>query len=158
MRHRKKTIKLGRTSAHRESMLANQVCSLIATKRIKTTLSKAKATRSLAEKMVTLGKKGDLAARRRALATLKNRTAVSELFTAIAPAFKDRKGGYTRIYKLGKRADSAEVALLEWVNYVMPTPAKKETGEGKKTEVADEKQAEKPAKKSRAPKEPKKKE
>lgn len=137
MRHRKKTVKLGRTSAHRESMLANQVCSLIATKRIKTTLPKAKATRSLAEKMVTLGKAGDLAARRRALATLKNNAAVSELFSAVAPAFADRKGGYTRIYKLGKRgSDSAEMALLEWVNYVPPAPKAKD----------DEKKSTKPAK------------
>lgn len=124
MRHRKKTIKLGRTSSHRSSMLANQVCSLISAKRIKTTLPKARATRSLAEKMVTLGKAGDLAARRRALAALRSPKAVSELFTSIAPAFKDRKGGYTRIYKLGKRGDSAEVALLEWVNYVPPAPKK----------------------------------
>jgi large subunit ribosomal protein L17 len=132
MRHRKKTVKLGRTSAHRESMLANQVCSLIATKRIKTTLPKAKATRSLAEKMVTLGKAGDLAARRRALSTLKNKAAVGELFSAVAPAFADRKGGYTRIYKLGKRSsDSAEMALLEWVNYVPPAP--KASSEDKKS-------------------------
>ncbi|MGA1193406.1 MAG: 50S ribosomal protein L17 [Kiritimatiellia bacterium] len=141
MRHRKKTIKLGRTSAHRESMLANQVCSLIATKRIKTTLPKAKATRSLAEKMVTLGKAGDLAARRRALATLKNKAAVSELFSSLAPAFADRKGGYTRIYKLGKRgSDSAEMALLEWVNYVPPAP--KSSGDEKKpAKAADDKAA-----------------
>ncbi len=119
MRHRKKTIKLGRTSAHRDSMLANQVCSLIASKRIKTTLAKAKATRSIAEKMVTLGKNGSLADRRRAIALLKNKEAVKELFSAIAPAFSDRAGGYTRIYKLGKRtSDSSEMALLEWVNYV----------------------------------------
>jgi large subunit ribosomal protein L17 len=136
MRHRKKTIKLGRTSSHRESMLANQVCSLIAAKRIKTTLPKAKATRSLAEKMVTLGKKGDLTARRRALAALKNKSAVSELFTTIAPAFADRKGGYTRIYKLGKRADSAEVALLEWVNYVAPAPKKEVSDKAKGRKAA----------------------
>ena len=141
MRHRKKTIKLGRTSAHRDAMLANQVCSLIAVKRIKTTLPKAKATRSLAEKMVTLAKAGDLASRRRALATLKNTKAVTELFSAIAPAFKDRKGGYTRIYKLGKRADSAEVALLEWVNYVPPAPKKTATDDKKKTKSPDDSSA-----------------
>lgn len=140
MRHRKKTVKLGRTSAHRESLLANQVCSLIATKRIKTTLPKAKATRSLAEKMVTLGKAGDLAARRRALSTLKNKAAVSELFSALAPAFADRKGGYTRIYKLGKRgSDSAEMALLEWVNYVPPAP-KSEADEKKSAKSDDKKE------------------
>lgn len=138
MRHRKKTIKLGRTSSHRESLLANQVCSLIAAKRIKTTLPKARATRSLAEKMVTLGKAGDLASRRRALSTLKNKAAVSELFSTVAPAFQDRKGGYTRIYKLGKRtSDSAEVALLEWVDYVAPAP-KPEASSDKKVKKADD--------------------
>lgn len=125
MRHRKKTIKLGRTSSHRDALLANQVCSLISAKRIKTTLPKARAVRSLAEKMVTLGKAGDLAARRRAISKLKNTDAVSTLFSSIAPAFKDRKGGYTRIYKLGRRtSDSSEMALLEWVNYVAPAPKK----------------------------------
>lgn len=125
MRHRKKTIKLGRTSSHRDALLANQVCSLIASKRIKTTLPKARVVRSLAEKMVTLGKAGDLASRRRAISILRNTDAVSLLFSAIAPAFKDRKGGYTRIYKLGRRtSDSSEMALLEWVNYVAPAPKK----------------------------------
>ncbi|HMO50890.1 MAG TPA: 50S ribosomal protein L17 [Kiritimatiellia bacterium] len=125
MRHRKRTIKLGRTGSHRDAMLANQVCSLIAAKRIKTTLAKAKVLRSVAEKMVTLGKQETLSARRRALATLKNTTAVGELFSSVAPAFKDRQGGYTRIYKLGKRAsDGSEMALIEWVNYVPPAPKK----------------------------------
>jgi len=137
MRHRKKTIKLGRTSAHRESMLANMVSSLIAAKRIKTTLPKARAARSLAEKMVTLGKQGTLAARRRAIATLKNTQAVSELFTNVAPAFKDRSGGYTRTMKLGKRSsDSSEMALLEWVNYVPPAPKKEVNDAGAKDKKA----------------------
>jgi large subunit ribosomal protein L17 len=135
MRHRKKTIKLGRTTAHRESLLANQVCSLIDAKRIKTTLPKARATRSLAEKMVTLGKQGTLAARRKALATLKNKDAVSVLFATVAPAFQDRLGGYTRILKLGKRmSDSSEMALLEWVDYV--APVKKKPVEDSKTKSA----------------------
>lgn len=138
MRHRKRTIKLGRTSSHRASLLANQVCSLIESKRIKTTLPKAKAVRSLAEKMVTLGKEGTLAARRRAISTLKNKGAVSTLFSGIAPAFQDRKGGYTRIYKLGRRAsDSAEMALLEWVDYVAPKtkPRAEEKKEAPKSEA-----------------------
>jgi large subunit ribosomal protein L17 len=135
MRHRKKTIKLGRTTAHRESLLANQVCSLIDAKRIKTTLPKARATRSLAEKMVTLGKQGTLAARRKALATLKNKEAVSALFATVAPAFQDRMGGYTRILKLGKRmSDSSEMALLEWVDYV--APVKKKPVEDSKSKAA----------------------
>lgn len=116
MRHLKKTVKLGRTGAHRDAMLANQVCSLIAERRIKTTISKAKATGALAEKMVTLGKKGDLAARRQAQAVLKNDAAVKTLFAEIAPVFAGRAGGYTRITKLGPRmSDASEMAVLEWV-------------------------------------------
>jgi len=117
MRHRKKTIKLGRTSAHRKELLANQVCALIKYKRIKTTLQKARATRVLAEKMVTLGKKGTLAARRRAISKLKQVDRVKELFETIAPSFEGRPGGYTRIVKLNHRAsDNSEMVYLEWVD------------------------------------------
>jgi large subunit ribosomal protein L17 len=116
MRHRKKTVKLGRTSAHRNELLANLVCGLIEHRRIKTTFAKAKAARSLAEKMVTLGKKGTLAARRQAIATLKQEGLVRVLFDDIAPGFESRSGGYTRILKLGRRmSDSSEMVLLEWV-------------------------------------------
>ena len=116
MRHRKKTVKLGRSSAHRNELLSNLVCALIDNKRIKTTKPKAKAARSLAEKMVTLGKKGTLAARRQAISTLKNEKAVKELFDNIAPEFSERAGGYTRMIKLGRRiSDSSEMVLLEWV-------------------------------------------
>ena len=116
MRHRKKTVKLGRTSAHRNELLANLVCGLIEHRRIKTTVAKAKAARSLAEKMVTLGKKGTLAARRQAIATLKQEDLVRVLFDEIAPGFESRAGGYTRILKLGRRmSDSSEMVLLEWV-------------------------------------------
>ncbi|VGO20526.1 50S ribosomal protein L17 [Pontiella sulfatireligans] len=119
MRHRKKTVKLGRTSAHRNELLANLVCALIDNKRIKTTLPKAKAARSLAEKMVTLGKKGTLAHRRQAISTLKQEGSVRELFESIAPIFSDRSGGYTRIIKLGRRiSDSSEMVLLEWVDTI----------------------------------------
>jgi large subunit ribosomal protein L17 len=118
MRHQKKTVKLGRSQAHRDSLLSNQVCSLIEHRRIKTTLAKAKATKPLAERMVTLGKKGDLHARRIALSYLKHKDIVKKLFTDIAPAAADRKGGYTRIVKLGARlSDSAPMAYLEWVDY-----------------------------------------
>ncbi|MEY2485045.1 MAG: large subunit ribosomal protein [Verrucomicrobiota bacterium] len=117
MRHQKKTIKLGRTSAHRKALLANQVCSLIEHERIKTTLAKAKAVRPLAEKMVTLGKRGSLHARRTALAVLRQKNAVKKLFDNIAPRSATRNGGYTRIVKLGQRkSDSAPVAFLEWVD------------------------------------------
>ena len=119
MRHRKRTVKLGRTSAHRNELLANLVCALIDNKRIKTTGPKAKAARSLAEKMVTLGKKGTLAARRQAIATLKQEKSVRELFDNVAPTFADRAGGYTRIIKLGRRmSDSSDMVLLEWVESV----------------------------------------
>ncbi len=119
MRHRKKTVKLGRSSAHRNELLANLVCALIDHKRIKTTMPKAKAARGLAEKMVTLGKKGTLAARRQAISTLKNEKSVKELFDAVAPAFEGRSGGYTRIIKLGRRvSDSSEMVLLEWVDAI----------------------------------------
>ena len=92
MRHRKKTIKLGRTSEHRDALLANLVCSLIACKRIQTTVQKAKVARSFAEKMVTLAKAGTLDARRKAVARLRNHDQVKVLFEAVAPAFKE--GGW----------------------------------------------------------------
>ena len=117
MRHQKKTIKLGRTSEHRKALLANQVCSLIEHQRIRTTLAKAKAARPLAEKMVTLGKKGSLHARRTAFAVLRQKDAVKKLFDEIAPRTADRQGGYTRIVRLGQRkSDAAPVAYLEWVD------------------------------------------
>src|SRR5947208_9293895 len=120
MRHRKKTLKLGRKAEHRKALLANQVCSLIEHQRIATTLAKAKAVRPLAEKMVTLGKNGSIHARRTALAVLRQKDAVKKLFDEIAPRTADRNGGYTRIVKLGQRkSDSAPVAYLEWVDAAM---------------------------------------
>src|ERR1700761_7836841 len=113
MRHQKKTIKLGRKAEHRKALLANQVCSLIAHERIKTTLAKAKAVRPLADRMVTLGKNGSLHARRTALAVLRQKDAVKKLFENIAPRSAERPGGYTRIVKLGPRpSDSAPIAFL----------------------------------------------
>lgn len=126
MRHRKRTIKLGRTSAHRDALLASLVCNLILARRITTTIRKAKAARSLAEKMVTLGKKGSLGARRNAVSILRREDVVKVLFGEVAPAFADRAGGYTRIMKLGRRSgDSSEMVILEWVNYVPKAPKKK---------------------------------
>jgi large subunit ribosomal protein L17 len=117
MRHQNKTVKLGRSQAHRDALLANQVCSLIIHQRIRTTLAKAKAARPLAEKMVTLGKKGTLHARRTAAAYLHQPSAVKKLFEEIAPRSATRAGGYTRIIKLGPRkSDSAPMAVLEWVD------------------------------------------
>ncbi|MBN2506920.1 MAG: 50S ribosomal protein L17 [Verrucomicrobia bacterium] len=123
MRHRKRTAKLGRTSEHRNAMLANLVCSLIKQRRVTTTLAKAKAARSVAEKMVTLGKLGSLHHRRLAAARLHQEDACRVLFKDIAPFFKDRDGGYTRIVRLHPRiGDAASMAILEWID--MPAPAK----------------------------------
>jgi len=117
MRHRNKTVKLQRSTAHRKSLLANLTCSLIEHGKIRTTLAKAKALRPVAEKMVTLGKRGDLHARRQAVAFLKQKDMVKELFEVIAPASADRQGGYCRITKLGQRhTDSAQMAIIEWVD------------------------------------------
>src|SRR5215216_1366262 len=118
MRHQVKTIKLGRSQAHRDALIANQIVSLIEHNRIKTTLAKAKAVRPFAEKMVTLGKKNTLHARRTALARLRhNEGAVKRLFEEIAPRCAAREGGYTRIIKLGNRnSDAAPMAFLEWVD------------------------------------------
>ena len=126
MRHRVKSVKLGRTSQHRDAMLANLVVSLIEHKRIQTTIAKAKAAKPLAEKMVTLGKKGDLAARRLAIARLGSVGAVKQLFNDLAPLFKERRGGYTRIIKIAHRkTDAAPMALLEWTETVVKPEAVK---------------------------------
>src|SRR6059036_3920542 len=141
MRHRKRTAKLGRTGQHRNAMLANLVCSLIKHKRVATTLAKAKAARSVAEKMLTLGKAGTIHARRLAAARLRhpartlhkskaereawrqNEDVVRILFEDLAPGFKERNGGYTRIVKLGQRqGDAAQRAILEWVDFTAPAP------------------------------------
>ena len=139
MRHQKKTVKLGRTAEHRKALLANQVCSLIAHQRIKTTLAKAKAVRPLAEQMVTLGKNGSLHARRMAFSTLRQKDAVKKLFDEIAPRSTERNGGYTRIVRLGQRkSDSASMAFIEWVDAAQVTEEKAPQ--------------EKPAKKQKEPK------
>src|ERR1700722_4054357 len=117
MRHQRNTPKLGRKEGHRKSLLANQVCSLIEHSRIKTTLAKAKAVRPLAEKMVTLGKKKTLHARRTALAVLRQAYAVQKLFDNKGTHAAERKGGYPRIIKLGARkSDASEMAFIEWVD------------------------------------------
>jgi large subunit ribosomal protein L17 len=152
MRHLKRTAKLGRQFEHRNAMLANLVCSLIKHKRVTTTLAKAKAARPVAEKMVTLGKSGTLHDRRLAAARLRQQPRshfagspkrkgsvarqawrqhediVRILFDEIAPIFKERAGGYTRIIRLDTRqGDAAQRAILEWVEVpldVAPAPAK----------------------------------
>ena len=123
MRHHRSWKKLGRDSAHRKALYANLAGSLIEHGRIKTTEAKAKAVRPIAETMITLGRRGDLAARRQALAFLRSQEIVHLLFAEVAPRFADRNGGYTRIVKIGPRAgDGADTAYLEFVDYVPPTP------------------------------------
>jgi large subunit ribosomal protein L17 len=140
MRHLKRTAKLGRTSEHRNAMLANLVCSLIEHKRVTTTLAKAKAARSVAEKLVTLGKSGTIHDRRLAVARLHQEAAAKILFKDIAPAFKDRKGGYTRIVKMNQRnGDAAQRAILEWVDFVAETPAVAEVASATETKPEDKK-------------------
>lgn len=118
MQHNRAGRKLGRTTAHRKSLFRNQLSSLITHERIQTTLPKAKDLRPLIEKMVTLGKRGGLHARRLALKTIPEATTVKKLFEEIAPRFKERAGGYTRIMKLGRRqGDGAEMAILEFIDF-----------------------------------------
>jgi len=125
MNHGRKVPKLQRDAAHRKALLANLVCSLVEHRRIRTTLAKAKALRPVAEKLVTLGKRGDLHARRTAVAELRHKEVVKKLFEEIAVASKDRKGGYTRITKLGqRRSDSAPMAYIEWVDAYVPAATK----------------------------------
>lgn len=161
MRHLRRTAKLGRQFEHRNAMLVNLVCSLIKHRRVTTTLARAKAARSVAEKMVTLGKSGTVHDRRLAAARLrqqprshfaggpkhkgatarvawrKNEDVVHILFDQIAPLFKERNGGYTRIVRLSERqGDAAQRAILEWVELpVEAAPAPVKTDE-KKAEAA----------------------
>jgi large subunit ribosomal protein L17 len=121
MRHRKAGKKLGRDSAHRKALYANLAGALIEHGRIKTTEAKAKAVKPIAEQMITLGRRGDLAARRQAIAYLRSNDVVHKLFSEVAPRFVDRPGGYSRIVKLGARpGDSADMVYLEFVDYVPP--------------------------------------
>ena len=146
MRHQRKTVKLGRTQGHRNALLANLAVSLIEHGRIKTTIAKAKAVRPLVEKLVTKAKKATLHARRMALADLRhNEDAVTKLFTEIGPLNAERKGGYTRIIKIGaRRSDAAEMAFIEWVD--MPATAQPEPkAEEAKPAAAKPKRARKPA-------------
>ncbi len=114
MRHKVAGWKLGRNTAHRRSLLRNLVTSLILEERIETTVPKAKALRPLVEKMITLGKRGDLSARRQALAYLMTSAAVDKLFDTVAPRFGDREGGYLRIVRAGwRKGDGADTAFVE---------------------------------------------
>jgi large subunit ribosomal protein L17 len=119
VRHRRAGKKLGRDAAHRRSLYANLACSLIEYGRVRTTEAKAKAVKPFAEQMITLGKRGDLAARRQAISQLRSQDAVHMLFADVAPRFADRPGGYARIVKIGPRqGDAAEMVYLELVDHV----------------------------------------
>ncbi len=164
MRHQRKTVKLGRTQGHRNALLSNLAVSLIDHGQIKTTIAKAKAVRPFVEKLVTKAKTGTLHARRMALADLRhNEGAVRKLFAEIGPLNAERKGGYTRIVKLGaRRSDAAEMAIIEWVDQpavatpeATPTPAKAKAAKApkaEKSEAAPEAKAEGEAKPKRAAK------
>jgi len=134
MRHRRSGRKLGRDPSHRKALYANLASALIEHGRIKTTVAKAKEVRPIAEQMITLGRRGDIAARRQALKYLRSQEIVHKLFSEVAPRFADRPGGYSRIVRLGPRlGDAAEMVYLELVDYVPPAvsavPAAREPAE-----------------------------
>ena len=145
MRHRVDTFKVGRSSAHRRSMLANMVSSLFEHGSIQTTVVKAKAARSFAERLITIGKKGDLHRCRLAVSKLRDKGAVKKLFDEIAPGYEGRNGGYTRILKLGKRrGDAAEMCILQLVEVaaVEEAPKKEAKAAPKKAKVEEAPKAE----------------
>lgn len=118
MRHRKAGNRLGKTTPHRQAMIRNMVTSLLEHERIVTTTPKAKEVRKVADKMITLAKRGDLHARRQALSVIRDQKVVAKLFDKLKEEYMDRNGGYTRIIRTGNRlGDAAEMAILELVNY-----------------------------------------
>jgi large subunit ribosomal protein L17 len=136
MRHQRSGKKLGRDSAHRKALYSNLAGALIEHGRIRTTAAKAKAVKPFAEKMITLGKRGDLHARRQALAALRSNDVVHQLFAEVAPRFAERPGGYTRIVRLGPRqGDAAEMVYLELVDFE-PTPSQYALARARQAEAA----------------------
>ena len=130
MRHRIAGRKLSRHTQHRRLMFRNMVVSLLQHERIQTTLAKGKELRSWADKIITLGKKGNLRARRQAFALLRDKGIVKKLFDEIAPRLKDREGGYTRIYRMGwRQGDGAPLSLVELVTFAPEKEKKKSTVE-----------------------------
>ena len=125
MRHGKTGRKLGRTSSHRTAMLRNMVTSFLRYESVKTTDTRAKELRKLAEKMITLGKRGDVHARRQALAVVRDRAVVTKIFNELAERYRDRPGGYTRIIKAGYlEGDSAPISIIECVRDISGTQSK----------------------------------
>ena len=132
MRHLKGGFKLGRKPEHRKAVLRNLTANLIEKNRIKTTLTRAKAVKRVVEKMVTIGKSGTLADKRKALAFLYKRETVQLLFDEVAPRFMDRNGGYTRIIKTDyRKGDGAEMAILEFTDYIFEVKDKKAKAKAK---------------------------
>ena len=122
------TRKLGRPTAHRNAMLRGMVTLLLENGQVETTLTRAKEVRSVAEKMITLGKKNTLASRRAALAYITKEDVVTKVFSELAPMYADRNGGYTQIFKLGpRRGDGAEMAIVKLIDYVKPEADKKDS-------------------------------
>jgi large subunit ribosomal protein L17 len=118
MRHRKAGRRLGRTSSHRDAMLRNMVTSLLDQERIVTTVAKAKEARRITDQMITLGKRGDLHARRQAMAYIRSKSVVAKLFDQLSTQYSERNGGYTRIIRTGTRlGDAAPMAILELVDF-----------------------------------------
>ena len=155
MRHRWSGRKLGRTASHRKALMRTMVTELLENEKIVTTVPKAKELRSVAEKMITLGKKESLHARRQALSFIRKKSVVFKLFDSLAPRFADRNGGYTRILRLGTRkGDSAEMAILELVGsdeeVKKAEPEKKASSKAKKAKKEPEEKAEKSAPKRKA--------
>jgi len=155
MRHRKDHRKLGRTSSHRRALLRNLVTALFQYERIETTVAKAKETRRVAERMITFGKQGDLAARRHVARFVTRPAVVSKLFDTIAPWYAERQGGYTRIIRIGHRlGDAGETAYLE----LLKSAEQKEQERAARIAAAEAKEAalkgEKPTKKGKAEAEP----
>lgn len=159
MRHNRDEKRFDRTYSHLKSMMSNMTNDLITVGRIKTTTQRAKALRSWAEKMITLGKNGTTAARRRAMAFLRNKTSVTRLFADLAPQYKERNGGYTRILKLGNRpGDNASMSLIEFVEgagekapEAAPKAAKAKKKAPAKAKAAPKAKAEKAEKTEKAP-------
>ena len=159
MRHRKNSKRLSRQSAHRKAVLRNQVKSLLVEERIKTTLTLAKESRKLFEKLITIGKKDTLAARRQAFAVLADRSLVKLLFAEVAPRFNARAGGYTRVVHLGnRRGDNASLAILELTELKKEEPKAKKPKKASKPAIAKEekKEEKKEIKEARETKETKK--
>ena len=148
MRHRNAGFKLGRTTSHRRALLRNLVTSVIVEDRVETTVTKAKAVRPLVEKMITLGKKGDLASRRQALSFLMTSQSVTRLFDTVAPRYGDRQGGYLRIVRTGfQKGDGAEKAFIELLGAEKQLEVKKQKREEikakKRKELEDQLEASK---------------